>query len=236
MAETEVSERIENKSSNDQLAHQRSIKTVFRRSKRTEVCIPDFNLLRIPPKIDINFIIQDIIVPRLPDGYSIVLSEPKSRPSSSAMFSNENDTVKKEPIQIESTKDFLIPTNSPRPLHPKCHSKFIVKVLHGKPCESNPNEPEYLFSQLLQDLDDLHDKQQPQIQKFMEEMSEILSASLSDEQGSDQQETESNTDEMLFKTEDFTWNLNKKVEPVPEVVEPIEEDSEDEFEDSDDEE
>lgn len=207
---------------------------VSRHTKRTEVTITDFNLLKIPPKIDINFIIQEIIVPRLPDGYIIAMTEPKSRPNSSAIFSDDSDVVKKDCILIESTKDFLIPTNSPRPLHPKRNLKFSVKILERKSSESN--EREYLFSQLLHDLEELHEKQQPQIQKFMDEMSEILTASLSDELGSDQQETESNTDEMLFKTEDFTWNLNKKTETVPEVIEPIEEESEDEFDDSDDEE
>lgn len=209
---------------------------VSRTNKRTEVSISDFNLLRIPPKIDINCIVQEIIVPRLPDGYTIVLGEPKPRPKSSTIFSSASESVKKEQVQIGSTQDFLIPTNSPRNIHPKRNIKFNVKILNRRPGESNPNEREYLFSQLLQDLDDLHEKQQPKIQKFMDEISEILSVSIPDEQGSDVQETESNADDMQFKVEDFTWNINKKAETVPEVIEPIEEESEDEFEDSQDEE
>ncbi|XP_031626289.1 protein CASC1-like, partial [Contarinia nasturtii] len=218
------------------LKTQRSIKTTSRHFKSTEVNIIDFNLLRIPPKIDINFIVQDIIVPRLPDGYTIALSEPKSRPASSVLFSDDATSVKRDRIQIQSTKDFLIPTNSPRFLHPKRTLKFSVKILERKPIDVNADENEYLFSQLLQDLDDMYDKQQPQITKQMEEISDILSMSISDEQGSDQQDVESNTDDMLFKPEEFTWNLNKKVEVVPEVIEPVEEESEHEFEESDDDE
>lgn len=235
MSETEISERIENKPFTE-LTTQRSIKTVSHHSDRTEVSITDFNLLKIPPKIDINFIIQDIIVPRLPDGYTIALSEPKSRPATSVIFSDDATHVKRDRIQIQSTKDFLIPTNSPRFLHPKRILKFSVKILERNSIDVNRDENEYLFSQLLQDLDDMYDKQQPHIIKQMEEISDILSMSIPDEQGSDQQDVESNTDDMLFKPEEFAWNLNKKVEVVPEVIEPVEEESEHEFEESDEDE
>lgn len=232
VAETEASERIENKSNDAHLSTQRSIKLVSRRTERTEVSITDFNLLRIPPKIDINFIIQDIIVPRLPDGYTIALSEPNPPPDNSALFSLETNTVRKDRVQIASIKDFLIQTNSPRSLHPKRTLKFNVKILERKNCEQMSNEREYLFSQLLQDLDDLYDKQQPQIQKQMDDISDILSVSLPEDQASEHGEVESSTDD-IFKTEEFPWN--KKPEIVPEVIEPIEEESEYEFESEDEE-
>lgn len=231
ISETEISERIENKSTNGQLTTQRSIKAMSTKSGPTEVCITDFNLLRIPPKIDINFIIQDIIVPRLPDGYTIALSESKSRPNS-ALFV-ENQIMQKNPSQIQSSTDFLIPTNSPRFLHPKRTLKFNVKIIERKPSVHLSNEKEYLFSQLLQDLDDLYDKQQPQITKQMEEISDILSVSLSNGDESDHMENESNADDGMFRVEEFPWN--KKIESVPEAIEPVVE-SEDEFEESDDEE
>lgn len=230
ISESEISEHIENKSTNGiPLSTQHSIKTMSRKTERSDVSITDFNLLRIPPKIDINFIIQNIIVPRLPDGYTIILSE-FSR--SSAHFS-EAHRIKSDRIQIQSTNDFLIPTNSPRFLHPKRTLKFNVKIVERNPCETKPNEREYLLSQLIQDLDDLYDKQQPQNQiiKQMDEITDNLSMSLHDEHGSDQVENESNPDDMIFRYEEFPWN--KKVENVPEVIEPIEE-SEDEFEESDD--
>lgn len=204
VAETEVSEKIENKSSNDQSSAKRPIKIVSRKTERAQVNITDFNLLRIPPKIDINFIIQEIIVPRLPDGYTISLSEPKSQSNSTVFSSGELQTLKQKQDQILSTKDFLIPTNSPRQLHPKRKLKFDVKIVERVPIEQNSDREtkcEYLFSQLLQDLDDLCDKQQPLIEKQMDEISENLSVSVPDEQGSDQQDAE--PDDSPFKSRDF---------------------------------
>lgn len=239
IAETEASERIENKSNTDQLSTRRSVRMVSRKTERTEVTITDFDLLRIPPKVDINFIIQDIIVPRLPDGYTIALSEPKSRPNSSTLFMDDTQIARNNRITIEPTKDFLIATDSPRPLHPKRKLKFDVKIVERKPTlneigESSVNEHEYLLSQLLQDLDELCDKQHPQILKQMENISDILSESMPDEQGSDQAEGDSSVDDLAFRVEEFPWN--KKVETVPEIIEPIEEDSDEEFEESEDEE
>lgn len=235
LAETEASEKIENKPT-CQLTTQRSIKNVSQKLHKSEVTIVDFNLLRIPPKIDINFIIQDVIVPRLPDGYTIVLSEPKSRCQSKALFSIEKPTTTTECVQIKSTEDFLIPTNSPRALHPKRRLKFDVKVIERTVNELSLNEPEYMFSQLLRDLDDLHDKQLPQIQRQMDELSEILSVSLPDELTSDQGDNESTADDMLFKGDDFAWNLTKKTEIIPEAIEPVADESDDDFNESDDEE
>lgn len=227
MAETEASEKIENKSSNGQSSIHRSIKIVSRKTERAQVNICDFNLLQIPPKIDINFIIQEIIVPRLPDGYTIALSEPKSRPNSTVFSSVE---LQQKENRIVSTKDFLIPTNSPRQLHPKRKLKFDVKIVERVAIEQNSDREskcEYLFSQLLQDLDDLCDKQQPLIEKQMDEISENLSVSVTDEQGSDQPEPDDST----FKADEFTWNISRR-ETVPEVIEPVVEESDDEFDES----
>lgn len=242
VAETEISERIENKSSaNGKESTKRLIKMVSRQNKPIDVTITDFNLLKIPPKIDINFIIKDIIVPRIPDGYTITLSEPpQSRPDGLALFYSDSPppNVRRNCIQIESTKDFLIPTNSPRPLHPKRTLKFNVKIIECNRSETNQKNEhqQYLLSQLLQDLDDLYDKQQPEIIKKMEEMSDILSMSLPDEPDSDRQEIESNADDMLlFKTEEFPWMINKKVETIAEFNEPTDDGgSENESADSDD--
>lgn len=232
--ETEVSEQIENKPTNGQLTKQRSVKMVSKKVERSHVSIVDFNLLKIPSKIDINFIIQDIIVPRLPDGYTIALSEPKCRPSSTAVFSVESEhSVETKPTQIQSINDILIATNSPRPLHPKRAHKVDVTILDRKVGASQSNEREYLFSQLLRDLDDLCDKQEPLIQKKMDDISDILSGSMEDD-GS-QSEAELNADDGLLKPEEFTWNIGRR-ETVPEIIEPVEEDSDDELDESDHEE
>lgn len=213
------------------------MKKVAQKLQKSEMTVMDFNLLRIPPKIDINFIVQEIIVPRLPDGYTMVTSEPKPRSRSKALFSIEPQTTKKDKdSQIKSTADFLVPTNSPRALHPKRRLKFDVKVIERSADEPKSDEPQYMFSQLLRDLNDLYDKQMPQIQKQMDELSEILSVSLPDEQTSEQGDIEPNADDFLFKTDDFSWNLTKKTEVIPDVIETVAEESDDECDESDDEE
>lgn len=208
MSETEVSEKIENKSTNEQSTTERSIKFVSRKSERTQVNIVDFNLLQIPPKIDINFIIQDIIVPRLPDGYTIALSEPNARSNANVFSSAGLQMMKMDSSHSESSNNFLIPTNSPRQLHPKRTLKFDVNVIESMPTERNTNgksDRVYLFSQLLQDLDDLFENQQPLIEKQMDEILENLSVSAHDEHDSDQQDAE--TDDSPFKGIIFIPNL-----------------------------
>lgn len=238
VAETEVSEQVENKSINEQSAimvQERPIKMVYRITQHSQLCIADFNLLRIPSNVDINFIIKEIIVPRLPDGYAITLSEPPNRGAGSsskiAPFSNENQVNRKnEHVPIDTMKDFLIATNSPRQLHPKRKLKFDVKILDRKCNESKSiAEREYLFSQMLQDLDDLHDKQQPLIEKQMDEISEILSASTSDDPSNDS-DAQLNVDDTFHRIEEFPWQLTRRgtmADITPQVVEPEESDDDD---------
>lgn len=202
---------------------------VSRKMNRSQLNIVDFNLLRIPSNVDINFIIKEIIVPRLPDGYTIALSEPsdwsKSRPFTIGNTSNR----KKSTTQIDDFKNFLIPTNSPRPLHPKRKLKFDLHILDRKDSESKSTEREYLFSQLIQDLDDLNDKQQPLIEKQMDEISDNLSASLSDDASNDS-EVPLNADDSFHRIEEFPWQLTRRgtiPDIKPQVVEPVENDDDD---------
>lgn len=239
--ETEVSEQIENKSANGEstVVYQRPVKMVSRKVQPSQVNIVDFNLLRIPSNVDINFIIKEIIVPRLPDGYTIALSEPKHRPSSGK---TEPFTIKKQSIhskntaQIEGANDFLIATNSPRPLHPTRKLKFNVHILDRKVDESKLNECEYLFSKLLQDLDDLRDKQQPLIEKQMDEISENLSASISD--AASDSDAQLNVDDSFQRIEEFPWQLTRRgtmPDITPQAIEPEESDDDDDVGVDDDE-
>lgn len=241
VVETEVSEQIENKSVNGEstAVHQRPIKMVSRKMQRSQISIIDFNLLRIPTNVDINFIIKEIIVPRLPDGYTIAISEPKYRPSSSSI---EPFTIKSQPIhkkgtaQINAIKDFLIATNSPRQLHPKRKLKFDVHIVDREVVESTSNEREYLFSQLLRDLDDLNDKQQPLVEKQMDEISENLSASLSDDASNDS-DAQFNADDSFHRIEEFPWQLTRRgtmPDITPQAIEPDENESDDGDDDDDD--
>lgn len=234
VAETEVSEQIENKSTNEESAtvQQRPIKIISRKMQRTQVNIADFSLLQIPSNIDINFIIKEIIVPRLPDGYTIALSEPKQLTSSS----KNQTTSKKNSKQVHTLKDFLISTNSPRQLHPKRKLKFDVHIIVRKVNESKSNECDYLFSQLLRDLDDLHEKQQPLDERHMDEISENLSVSLSDD-ASNVSDTQLNADDSLHRSEEFPWQLTKRdsiPEATPTVNEVVDSDDDGGADDDDD--
>lgn len=247
IAETEVSEQIENKSANGESAivQQRPIKIISRKMQRSQVSIADFSLLRIPSNVDINFIIKEIIVPRLPDGYTIELSEPKCRPTSNSRRSsiasrsvegNQADG-KRGSAQINALKDFLIATNSPRELHPKRKLKFDVRIVDRKADESKPNACEYLFSQLLQDLDDLNEKQRPLVEKQMDEISENLSVSLSDHASIDS-DAPLNADDAFQRVEEFPWQLTRRgtmADITPQAVEPDEsdEDNDDNVDESD---
>lgn len=237
VAETEVSEQIENKSINGEstAVRQRRIKMVSRKMQRSQVNIVDFNLLHIPTNVDINFIIKEIIVPRLPDGYTIALSDPKHRSISSSMssFTIKNQSVhKKSTTQINVLKDFLIATNSPRQLHPTRKLKFDVHIVDRKVVDSKSNEREYFFSQLLQDLDDLNDKQQPLVEKQMDEISENLSASLSDDASNDS-DLQLNADDSYQRIEEFPWQLTRRG-TMPDITQQAIEAEENESDDGDD--
>lgn len=233
VAETEVSEQIENKSANGESTqvYQRPVKMVSRKVQPSHVNIVDFNLLRIPSNVDINFIIKEIIVPRLPDGYTIALSEPMYRPSSGKieLFTIEKQSIySQDPAQINGANDFLIATNSPRQLHPTRKLKFNVHILDRKVDDSKLNACEYLFSKLLQDLDDLSDKQQPLIEKQMDEISENLSASLSD--AASDSDAQLNADDSFQRIEEFPWQLTRRgtmPDITPQAIEPDESDDDD---------
>lgn len=220
--ETEISEKIENKTA--ELIRQRSMRSMLKKPRqRSEIVIEDFDLLRIPSRVDINFIIQEVIVPRIPDGYTIALSNIPTRRNSLI--------VEPECPKIDSAKDFLIPTDSPRPLHPKLASKVKIKIIDRK-VKEDPDRIEYLFSKLIQDLDDLRNKQIPQIERQMDEISELLSASVPDEQNSDSGDAEPQTDDMSFlRSDEYAWGLSKKPETVKETKTPSDE-SDDDSEDS----
>lgn len=240
IAETEVSEQIENKSINGESAaavYQRPIKMVSRKVQSTQMNIVDFNLLRIPTNVDINFIIKEIIVPRLPDGYTIALSEPKNRSNNSAnatpLTIKKQSSRKNDTAQIDGVNDFLIATNSPRQLHPTRKLKFNVLILDRKVNESKSNEREYLFSQLLHDLDDLNDKQQPLVAQQMDDISENLSASISDDNASQDSDAQLNADDGFHRIEEFPWQLTRRG-TMPDITAQTIEPEENESDDGDD--
>lgn len=134
----------------------------------------------------------------------------------------------------------LVETNSPRPLFPKVTIKRELNVVEKidrsssivTEC-SNENDCSlelynesinkvYMFSKLLKDLDELNELQYPYPEKQMEEISEILSISVEEEEAETEQDF---TSISFLRTNDFPWNFNKKPDKADE--QPPEEESED---------
>lgn len=231
MHETEVSEKIESKPNNE-LTKQRSVKKMQKQLQNSEIVIEDFDMLRIPSKIDINFIMQEVIVPRLPDGYTIALSDLPGRRQSFAIGAK----VKEQTKIVKSAADFLVPTGSPRPLHPKLSTKTKIKIIERpqKVDACSSEHTEFLFSKLVQDLDEILDKQIPQVERQMDEISEMLSASVLDEQNSDASDSDQQLDEMsYFKSDEYVWGISKKPETVKETIEPSDESEDEDSDESD---
>lgn len=226
--ETEISEKIENKTT--ELTKQRSLKMMAKKPSRPEIVIEDFDLLQIPPKIDMNFVIQEIIVPRIPNGYTIAMSHISSQKNSLTMDNNDEAEIK-NPKPIQCARDFLIPTGSPRPLFPKLQSKLKFKIIERKTmAESTSIQPEYLFSKLIQDLDDIRNEQIPQIKRRVHDVSEMESVSVPDEQVFDPADELPQMNDMSFlKSDEFAWGFSKKPETIKDTVEPPSDDSDDDL-------
>lgn len=228
--ETKISEKIENKTTD--LTEQRSLKMMAKKRCRPEILIEDFDLLQIPSKIDINFIIEEIIVPRLPNGYTIAMSDIAPRRNKLAMDCPSNEKLEiKKPKPIQCARDFLIPTSSPRPLFPKLESKLKFKIIKPKTMvESTSNQPKYLFSKLIEDLDDIRNEQIPRINRVMDDVSDMESVSVPDEQDLDPGDEQIQMDEMSFlKSDDFAWGLSKKPDTIKDTVESPSEESDDDM-------
>lgn len=236
--ETEASEKIEDKPS-DRMIAQQSLKKSKKSSKQKQVTVEDFNLLDIPPTIDINFIVREIIVPRIPDGYKIAVSSATASQRRQSVIFKPNESFDNE--TASSIGNIFVPSDSPRSLHPKLTIKTNVKVLERPPHQVKNGKAEYLFSKLLEDLESLYEKQLPCIRRQMDEISEMLSMSVVDEQEepTDTNEVETNTEDAL-KTgtglvDDFPWSFVRKAdEEIAEVVEKEESDEDDDLIDIDD--
>lgn len=216
--ETKISERIENKRSESVHPPDHTSSNVSAERKPIKA-IDDFDLFNIPAGIDLQCIMKEFVMPRLPNGYTIKIQE-KSTERKSSVFKiihdEEGDFIRPmKPKTFQHIKDVLISTNSPRPLHPKVVIKRPMQLIERPLLTENVGgaENSYMFSKLLIDLDELCDKQIPYVEKQIEEISEILShVSASVEQNEESSDaSEKNYSEISFmKTEDYLWNLNKK--------------------------
>uniref|UniRef100_A0A1B0CGU5 Axonemal 84 kDa protein n=1 Tax=Lutzomyia longipalpis TaxID=7200 RepID=A0A1B0CGU5_LUTLO len=158
--------------------------------------IRDFNLLFIPPRIDLYALMLDFVVPRLPDGYGVKIEDVTGERKNSLM----KYTIKEGVIH---------PTNSPRSLHPKVRLKKTLRILVRKssqdttesqspsssPTPSTDDEEEekvpqnfrrvsvsmgssgkYMLSQFIRDLDQLIELQTPHLEAKIEEIASNLSS------------------------------------------------------------
>lgn len=245
--ETKASERLENKRSESIYATEEAhnISGLF---KKLGKIIEDFNLFDIPPSVDLQCVMKEFVVPRLPNGYTIQIHEVAAQRKSSVfriIHGEEDDLIKPvKPRTFQHIKEVLKPTDSPRPLHPKVVIKRQMKLIEKPTVHAEPDNTGiriYMFSKLLSDLDELCDKQIPYVEKQIEEISEILShVSASIEDGVEASETsEKNFSEIPFtRGEDFPWGLQKKevIDENPSVGEDDEESEEDSIDlDSEDE-
>lgn len=46
-----------------------------KRHLKTSDAINDFDLMNIPPNIDLNCIMKEVVIPRLPDGFTVKIEE-----------------------------------------------------------------------------------------------------------------------------------------------------------------
>lgn len=147
----------------------------------------------------------------MPDGYTIKIEE-------------------KAPASIQNISDVLCETNSPRWLFPK---RTETRPLHivEKPAanEEEPGPSTYMFSRMLNDLNELWEKQEPFFERQNDENSELLSMSVSDGQDTVDAESEPNFKEMSFlrSASDYPFSfLPKKEEPIEEAKKSEDEESE----------
>lgn len=185
--------------------------SVARKRPQPTKVVEDFDILNTPSHIDLSGLMRDFFMPNMPDGYTIKMQD-------------------KAPASIQNISDILCETNSPRWLFPK---RMETRPLHivEKPAtnDEEPGHSPYLFSQMLNDLNELWEKQEPFFERQNEENSELLSMSVSDGQHTLDAESEPNFKEMSFlrSASDYPFNfLPKKEEPVDEAKKSEDEESE----------
>lgn len=214
--------------------NERSSYTKKKSAGRHKNIVADFNLLNIPPGIDLNCIMKEFVVPRLPDGFTVKLEERSmERKNSIIKLLDLIDTQPQSKVMDNEIpthiKNVLQPTNSPRPLHPKVIVKRELEIIENPMPTAidtiKSGNTVYLLSQLLKDLDDLCAEQEPYIDKKLEEISAVLSKSPVEEIVEAEVEREPDFGQVSFlRGSDFSWSFQKK-ETVE--IQPVEEESDD---------
>lgn len=152
--------------------------------------VEDFNLIDIPKKINLQPLLEEFVIPMIPDGYELKF-EPKK--SYDLGRSGRKD-------KIYTIDDIVYQTRQPRSLFPNCNTRKILKVVKdrsrfelsaGLEFSSDEENDEsmysidsdqisiktnvYMFSKFMRDLEDLIDLEIPTFEKRIAEMSSNLS-------------------------------------------------------------
>lgn len=175
--------------------------------------VEDFDLLHPPAGLDLQNLIRNFVVPRMPDGYTIQM---------------ERKTVDHDGHEL-NIRDSMEATNTPRPLFPHVDVIQQLKILEPKSianievADTKPRKV-YMFSKLLQDLDNMNDELMPYaVDQRLDELSDVLSGEQGEEEEAGEEEAEPEHDfSMSFlRSGEFPWSLGK-VEAVVETTTPAE--------------
>lgn len=200
--ETKISEKMDNKKpDSENVAEKFKPKRILTRKK--EKIIHDFDLLNIPSGVDIGTLMEEFIMPRMPNGYTVKIRDKFIRRKSSVAMTIESIEIKSPEIvatkPINHIREALEETNSPRPLHPHVVLKRPLKIIESNQIQKDPNCRVYMFSKLINDLDELCELQRPVIVKRIEEISEkLLSNTLTEDGENLDVESEMNYSELSF--------------------------------------
>lgn len=152
--------------------------------------VEDFNLLDVPKKINLKPLLEEFVIPMIPDGYEI-----KFEPKKSYDLGRKSHKDK-----IYTIDDVVYQTEQPRSLFPSCNTRKILKVVKNRSRfelsaglefssdEENDesmysvdsdqmlsNTNSYMFSKFMRDLEDLIDMEIPTFERKIAEMSSNLS-------------------------------------------------------------
>lgn len=200
-AETKASEKMDNKKPEDEklIDSPGPKRYVPLKKERT---IHDFDLGKIPSGVDIGCLMKEFVIPRMPDGYTVKIRDKFVRRKSSVAMTIEAIEPKRLEVivskPISHVREVLCHTDSPRPLHPHIVLKRQLRIIGSDQAAHDPNARVYMFSKLLSDLDELCAQQRPFIETRMEEISEKLSTSATEEAENLDVESEINYSEVSF--------------------------------------
>lgn len=199
--ETKISEKMDNKKPENEITAEKS-KPKRMITRKKERIIHDFDLLNIASDVDIGSLIKEFVVPRMPDGYTVKIRDKFVRRKSSVAMTIESIEITSPEIvaskPINHIREALQETNSPRPLHPHVVLKRYLKIIECNQMQKDPNSRVYMFSKLINDLDELCELQRPVIVKRIEEISERLSNTRTEEAENLDVESEMNYSELSF--------------------------------------